>query len=260
MNTISSLLEKIERAKELDFGTIFSESIELFKKTWLQGFLLWLFTLIVTFPLIIALYAPLFTLIIAQQNNGEIDPEAFNGFFAGMSVLYIVFVIVGIFVLGTITSALYAAFFRIMKKLDYGQEVATSDFFYFVKSKYLSKIFILMLIAYVILIPSALLCYLPLLYTLVPLSFFAPIFAFNEELGVSDIVKASFKLGTKKWLIGLGLLIVSFLCYLVLGFITCSIGWLFLRPFMYHPTYLIYKKVVGFEETSAIEEIGTSTE
>ena len=38
MNTTSSLQEKIRNAKALDFGTIFSASIELFKKTWIQGF------------------------------------------------------------------------------------------------------------------------------------------------------------------------------------------------------------------------------
>ena len=53
MNTVDTILEKIERPKELDFGTIFSESIELFKKTWLQGFLMILFTMLVMLPLII---------------------------------------------------------------------------------------------------------------------------------------------------------------------------------------------------------------
>ena len=77
MNTISSLLDKIERAKELDFGTIFGESIELFKKTWLQGFLLQLFTLIVMLPLIIVLYAPFIGMIIAEE---EITYNGYTGY------------------------------------------------------------------------------------------------------------------------------------------------------------------------------------
>lgn len=257
MNTINNLLEKINHAKELDFGAIFSESIELFKKTWLQGFLLQLFTIIVMLPLIIVLYAPLIGLVIAQQEGGYNDSEAFSSFFAGMSVLYVLFVIVGIFVLGAISVALNAAFYRIMKKLDYNEQVTTSDFFHFIKGKYLSKTFLIMLVTILIAIPAAMLCYVPLIYAMVPLSYFALIFAFNPELSVGDIIKASFRLGNKKWLISFGLLVVSYILTVILTFLTCGLGSLFLSPFMYHPIYLIYKKVVGFKEDNAIEEIGT---
>lgn len=260
MNTISSLLDKIERAKELDFGTIFGESIELFKKTWLQGFLLQLFTLIVMLPLIIVLYAPFIGMIIAQQESGYGDNEVFKDFFAGMSILYVLVVIVGVFVLGTISVALNAAFYRIVKKLDYDEQVITSDFFYFIKGKYLSKIFILMLASFGIGILAAILCYLPIIYVMVPLSYFALIFAFNPELSVGEIVKASFKLGNKKWLLTFGLIIVASLLAQIVGFLLCGIGTLFTATFVYHPIYLIYKNVVGFEENDAIEEIGTASE
>lgn len=260
MNTINSLLEKIERAKELDFGTIFSESIELFKKTWLQGFLLQLFTLIVMLPLLIVFYVPFIGMIIAQQESGYSDNQVFTDFFASMSILYILLVIVGVFVLGAVSVALNAGFYRIMKMLDYNEQVTTSDFFHFVKGKYLSKTFMLMLVSILIGIPAALLCYIPLIYAIVPLSFFALIFTFNPELSVGEIVKASFKLGNKKWLISFGLIIVSSLLAQIVGFILCGIGVLFTATFVYHPIYLIYKNVIGFEETSAIEEIGTVQE
>lgn len=260
MHKVNSLLEKIERAKELDFGTVFNESIELFKKTWLQGFLLQLFTLIVMLPLIIVLYIPLIGLIITQQESGYSDPEVFNGFFAGMSVLYIIFVIVGILVLGAISVTLNVGFYRIMKKLDFNEAVTTSDFFYFVKGKYLSKAFLLMLVSVLIAIPSALLCYVPLIYVIVPLSYFAVIFAFNPELSVVETVKASFKIGNKKWLISFGLIIISSLLAQIVGFVMCFVGVLFTATFVYHPTYLIYKKVVGFDEQNAIDEIGAITE
>lgn len=260
MNTINSLLEKIGNAKALDFGTILNESIELFKKTWLQGFLLQLFTVIVMMPLIIILYLPLIGMMIAQQENGYSDPEAFSGFFAGMSILYILFVIVGIFVLGAISMALNAAFFRIMKKLDYNEAVTTSDFFYFVKGKYLSKIFVLMLASMGVAILAVLLCYLPIFYVMVPLTYFSLIYAFNPELSVGEIVKASFKLGNKKWLITFGTMFVASFLSQIVGLLLCGIGLLFTAPFVYHPIYLIYKNVVGFNGTDAIEEIGTISE
>ncbi|HMC02076.1 MAG TPA: hypothetical protein VKN14_13650, partial [Flavobacteriaceae bacterium] len=70
-----------------------------------------------------------------------------------------------------------------------------------------------------------------------------------------DIVKVSFKLGTKKWLLSFGLFIVLYLLIMVLSFVTCGIGSLFLSPFIYLPFYLIYKEVVGFEVPNDIEII-----
>ena len=260
MNTITSLLEKINNARQLDFGTIFSESIELFKKTWVQGFLLQLFSMLVMMPIIIMVYIPIIGLAIAQENGVGSGEEALENFLGGLSVLYIVFVVVAVLVLGAVSMALHASFFRIMKRMDYDEVVGTSDFFYFIKGKYLSKAFTIMLISIAIIIPSALLCYIPLLYTMVPVSYFMVFFAFNSELTTGEIVKASFKLGTKKWGISLGLFIVSYMGVMVVSMITCGLGTLFLQTFLFHPMYLIYKKIIGFNVNSAIEEIGTSVE
>ena len=37
MYKVSAILKQIDDAKNLDFGTVFSQCIELFKKVWLQG-------------------------------------------------------------------------------------------------------------------------------------------------------------------------------------------------------------------------------
>lgn len=260
MNTLNSFIEKVNNARQLDFGAIFSEAIELYKKTWVQGFLLQIFTVVIMLPLIIVFYIPLIGLMVAQQESGYNDQEALNTFLGGMSVFYIVFVIIGVFVLGSVSIALQASFFRIVKRMDYNEAVSTSDFFYYIKGKYLSKAFVLLLITIGIAIPSALLCYIPLLYTMVPISYFMLVFAFNPEFSTGEIVKASFKIGTKKWGITLALFMVSYICIFVLSMITCGLGSLFLQAFLLHPIYLIYKKVIGFEEVSAIEEIGSSVE
>lgn len=260
MSRINTLLQKIEQAKELDFGNIFSESIALFKKTWLQGFLLQLFTVIIMLPLIIVLYIPLIGMFIAQAEGGYANSDDFNTFFTGMSVFYILFVVVGIFVLGSISVALNAAFFRIMRKLDNNEQVTTSDFFYFVKAKYLSKIFMLMLASIGIALLATILCYVPVFYVIVPLSYFSAFYAFNPELSVGEIVKASFKIGNKKWLISFGLIMVASIMAQIVGFLLCGIGLLFTATFVYHPIYIIYKSVIGFDEVSEIETIGTLSE
>jgi hypothetical protein len=134
-----------------------------------------------------------------------------------------------------------------MKKLDHNETTTTNDFFYFLKGKYLSKAFIIMMVSILISIPAIALCYIPFIYIIVPLTYFSLVFAFYPELSVGDIVKVSFTLGNKKWLITFGLLIVSSLLSQIVGFLLCGIGILFTAAFVYHPTYLIFKHVIGFD-------------
>lgn len=252
---ISQIQEKIKDAKALDFGTILSESIELFKKTWVQGFLLQVFNFIIALPFIIILYVPLIGVMVTNAENGYDNSETWSTFFAGMSLLYVLFIIVVVLVLGSVQVALNAAFFRIMKKLDHNESTVTNDFFYFLKGSYLSKAFVLMIVSILISIPAILLCYIPFIYVIVPMSYFSFFFAFNPDLSVGDIVKASFGLGNKKWLISFGLLIVSSLLAQIVGLLLCLVGVLFTAAFVYHPTYLIYKHVIGFDENDQVLEI-----
>lgn len=255
MTTITTILERIKSAPSLDFGDIFSDSIELFKKTWVQGFLLQLFSMIIMLPLIIIIYVPMLGVLIAQAESGDVDPDAVNAVFAGFSILFIILIIVGAFVLSTVTIALQAGFFRIMKKLDHDEDVLTSDFFHFIKGKYLGKLFVLMLASVFISMLAAVLCFLPLIYVMVPMSFFTLFFAFNPEFSVGDIIKGSFALGNKKWLLVFGLLIVSSLLAQIVGMILCGIGVFFTAAFVYHPTYLVYKNVVGFKDDNTVNHI-----
>lgn len=260
MNTIDFINEKIATAKDLDFGSIFSESIELFKKTWVQGLLMQVFAFLIMLPIILVLYIPLITAAIAQEQNGTYNPDAMSSVFAGFSVLYMLGMIVAIIVLGAVVSALTAGLYRVIKMIDHGETVVTKDLFHFVKGPYLSKLLVLMLISIVIAIPAALLCYIPLIYVMVPMSLFVPFYAFNSNLETMDVVKASFKLGNKKWLLLFGLVIISSLLAQIVGMLACGIGVLVTAPFVYHPVYLVYKKVIGFGDTDEIKKIGQNVE
>ena len=258
--TLTEIKSKIETAREFDFGTIFNQSIELYKKSWVQGFLMQLIGMVIALPLIFLLYMPFITMIITQSESGQMDPDAFNSFFAGLSILYIGFFVFGILIIAAISVALNAGFFRILKDLDHNRATTTSQLFYFFKAKYLGKIVGVMLIAVAISIPSALLCYIPLIYVIVPMSFFMAMFAFNPELGIGDIITLSFKLGNKKWLLTFGLLVVSYIAIMILTVVTCGLGSLFLSPFMYHPIYFIYKETIGFDDATELHQIGKSQE
>ena len=255
MTSLTTILERIQAAPSLDFGEIFSDAIELFKKTWIQGFLLQLFTMIIMLPLIIIIYVPILGVLIAQAESGDVNPNAINAVFAGFSILFVILIIVGALVLSTVTIALQAGFFRIMKRLDHDEDVLTSDFFHYVKGKYLGKLFVLMLASVLISSVATLLCFLPLIYVMVPMSLFTLFFAFNPEFTVGDILKGSFALGNKKWLLIFGLLIVSSLLAQIVGMILCGIGVFFTAAFVYHPAYLVYKNVVGFKDDNAINHI-----
>ena len=97
--------------------------------------------------------------------------------------------------------------------------------------------------------------FIPYIYAFVPLAYFTIIFANNPELSEAEIVKASFKLGTKKWLISFGTLLVAFILGMI-GILGCGIGLLFTISIIYLPVFFIYKEVIGFDESSEIEQIG----
>lgn len=251
--TLSEIQQKIRNAPALDFGDIFNKSIELYKKSWLYAFLLQLIVLIITLPFIIVLYAPLVMSIVAQSKSGEMDPNIFGSLFAGFTVFYLVIFFLGILAATVFQLALHAAFFRILRQIDEGHEVKASDLFYFLKGKHFGSVTLLMLATIFISLIAALLCYVPLIYAMIPISFFTIVFAFNSDMSIGDIVKISFNLGTKKWLISFGLFIVAYLLVIVLTLLTCGIGSLFLSPFIYLPLYFVYKQVVGFDSGYEVE-------
>lgn len=254
MNTIESLLQKIDGAKDLDFGTIFSESIELFKKTWLQGFVILLITMLLMLPFYILMYAPLIASGMLDPNalnNGQMDVSVMIPFYALMVVVVFAGMIIGF--------GLKAAFFRICKQKDLN-ELSKDDYFYFFKKPYLGKTIKLGAISFGLMIGAYILCFFPVIYMIVPIAIINVIYAFNPDISASDIVKAGFKLGNKKWLITFGLTFVAGFLASIVGMIMCFVGVLVTASFAYIPVYFIYKKTIGFDERSAIDEIGTVLE
>jgi len=72
-------------------------------------------------------------------------------------------------------------------------------------------------------------------------------FAFNEELSPTEMLKASFQLGNKNWLVIFGLLIVMGLMA-QLGILLCGIGILFTAILAKIPVYYIYNDGVGLSK------------
>ncbi|MFD1162860.1 hypothetical protein [Hwangdonia seohaensis] len=255
MNTMNTLLQKIENAKDLDFGDIFGKSIELFKKVWVQGLVMLLLTMVLMIPIYLITFLPMMAI-------GFIDPESMQQGqepnWALLIPFYLITIVFSFFAM-IIAFGLKSAFYRICKIKDLN-EAGSDDYFYFFKKPYLGKTIKLAAMTFGISLIATLLCVLPIFYVMVPIALINVIYAFNPDLTASDIVKIGFKLGNKKWLITFGLLIISSILAQLVGMIMCFIGVFVTASFAYLPAYFVYKESIGFNETSAIEEIGTTVE
>jgi hypothetical protein len=162
-------------------------------------------------------------------------------------VIYCIVVFALVFVIQAISLGVIAHFFRALKKADLDSDEDIGGYFVYFKGENLGKLFMISIVTFLISIAAVLLCYLPIFYVMVPLQIIQVIFAFNEKLSVSDLVKASFKLGHKYWLIAFGLIILSsFIAQL--GILLCVVG-VFVTAFFVHlPMYYFYKDTIGFDE------------
>ncbi|WP_298760690.1 hypothetical protein [uncultured Psychroserpens sp.] len=254
---LSEIQQRILSAKELDFGQIFNDSIELFKKVWVQGLLMFLILFAFMIPFIFIVYIPLIILGISDFSN----PGGYNTLapiaFLIMIVAYLLFV----FAMMVITFGLKAGLYRIMRQKDQGI-VDKDDYFFFLRRPHLSKTINLSLATFGISLLATLLCFFPVIYVMVPLNLLVVIYAFNPEMSSSDLIRLSFDLGNKKWFITFGLTIVAGLLAQMVGALMCGIGVLFTASFAAIPLYFIYKEVIGFDgyEEGDVKRIGDNPE
>ena len=254
MYALQTLLNKIQTSKTIDFGDLFNESLDLFKKVWVQGLLLQLFSILIMLPFIISLYLPYFTLALdggLNQTMGstELSRALIEEYGTSLIWIYLLILLVSI-----VSSLLYLGFYRIIKEMDHGNPFVVTDFFYFFKSPVLGKAIVLLLAYTGIAILAALLCFFPLIYAMIPLMFMLPVFVYNSHLSTSEIIKVAFALGNKKWGITFLILMLNIILFYAVSFVTCGLGALFISCFLYLPQYIIYKKVIGFDTPESVAQ------
>jgi len=248
--TLLELQSRIQDARALDFGDIFNKSIELFKKVWVQGLVMLLLTMVMMLPLYLLMYLPMIA-------AGFIDPSMFEYGYEPSPILmapFFLLMLVFSFVGMVISFGMKASFYRICKMKDLN-EMGSEDYFYYLKKPYLGKVMRLALISFGIALLATLLCVIPIFYVMVPLTLMNVIFAFNPELSASEIVKAGFDLGNKKWLITFGLMVVSGFLAGIVGMLMCFVGVYITASFSYLPAYYIYKDAVGFDKSDEMKQI-----
>ncbi|MCK5441354.1 MAG: hypothetical protein KAJ23_05655 [Maribacter sp.] len=226
--------EQIEKSDQLDFGSIFSRSIELFKKVWLQGFITLLLTFITMIPFYIIFYLPMLFM-------GLTDPEVFQNEEFPAELILPLIVLLPILILGVMSVGLLlnAAFLRICRQKDLNM-AGTESYFYYFKKEFVGKVMILSLMLLGLMILGMLTCGLGFIYLLVPISLVPAFLAFDEDLSAIEIVKSGFRLGNKNWLVIFGLIFVMGLLA-ELGVIVCFVGVLFTAMLAKIPVYFMYK-------------------
>jgi len=245
------IYQRIENATKPDFGTILSKSFELFQKLFKEAVMHGLVSMLVFIPFVIVVYVPVIPMYIEMiQNAGDpyYTPSAFDNYSPMLIIGWVVLVFILSFIMQMVSLSITVHFYKVMKNVDVGTNDEAGGYFDLLKNNF-GKILMLSLASFGIAILAALLCYLPILYVMVPLQLIVPILAFNEKLEVSDIIKAAFKLGNKYWLIGFGLILLSSIIA-QLGIILCGIGIIFTAYFVHVVVYYFYKDSVGFDESS----------
>ncbi|MFD0798768.1 hypothetical protein ACFQZJ_14955 [Maribacter chungangensis] len=238
---LETLNQKILERPPLEFGLIFSASLELFKKVWVQGFITLLLTFVTILPFYIMIYIPMIA-------AGITDPELLRQEDPPVMVIVGMVILMPVFLVGVMTFglALNAAFLKICKQKD-RNDLSNDDYFYFFKQGRLGKVFNLALLMLGLSILGMLACGLGIFYLIVPMSLLPAFLAFNEELSALEIVKASFSLGNRNWLVIFGLIVVLGIMA-ELGIVLCCVGILFTAMLSKVPVYFMYKDGVGFEE------------
>lgn len=248
-----TIFHKIENASSPDFSDILSKSFELFKKVWEQALYHVLITMALVIPFAMLIYVPL--IYIMSVTGGFDNPDFYENNEAVSLMIVIAYAIVFlvmIFVIQALSFGLIAHFFKVCKNADEGKPIEKGSYFVFLKRENLKKVFLLSIATVFISLAAFLLCYIPLFYVMVPLHLLQVVFAFNEDLSVSEIIKASFKLGNKFWLTVFGLIIISSVIAQI-GLLLCFVGIFFTAYFVHIPIYYFYKDSIGFEEE--IDEI-----
>ena len=252
------IFQKIEEAHKPDFGDILTRSFEFFKKVWQEGLMHVLVTIAMSIPIIILIYVPYILFFVANgvfneygiNNDGYYNDNFYEPDLLPLLpwiILYALGVLLLIFVLQALTISVTAHFYKVCKKIDTGTPVEVGGYFDYIKEGGFKKLFLLSLATFGIALAATLLCYLPIFYVMVPLQLIVVIYAFNKELSVSEIIKASFKLGHKFWLIIFGLIIISSLIA-QLGIVLCFVGLLVTAYFVHLPIYFVYKDTIGFDD------------
>ena len=261
MNTKKNTVDKIiSEGYHLDFGIVFNNALENYKK--IAGYaglgMLLIFTIF--FMFLFAIVGLAFGFGSFFQNLSGLNPELLVG---SSLLIFLAFTIL----FSAIFSPVNAGFLRMAKLADHNEDFGLDSLFYYFKTAYFKELFIATLLITTFSSGAALLLqfleisYVGNLisYTLSFLTFLTiPLIIFSD-LKALEAISASIKIVIKQPIVLLGLLIVA--CIVVaLGLVGFCIGIVFTIPFIFSINYSIYREILPLNEIVELDEIGTFKE
>lgn len=259
-NATKNKLEKlITNGYELDFGTVFEQAFENYKKIAVYaGSMLLIFTFLFIFLLFGIAIAVFGIGVITEYLKPEnLKPENFTGNFL---LIYTAVVTL----ITCLISPFQAGFLKMADCGHKGEEFRISTMFEYYKAPFFINIVAATLI--ITLISSGLSSLFdfagikPLgIITSFAITFFTfltiPLIIFGNLTAI-DALRLSAQIILKQPLLILALIIVGFIASLT-GLIGFCIGIFFTMPFLYSIEYSIYNSIIGIDYTSEIDELGT---
>lgn len=250
--------EKIDKGYSLDLGKVIDDSFEIFKKTFLISGLGYLLVGIVMAVLYFFLFIVVFG--VADMANFAVELEGMK-----TTSVYIIGMLAFTVVYTALIAPLNAGFLKLCYLAKKNKSLEIGTIFEYYKGKYVKDI-----IAGSIIISIASVG-LSTLLDLVSLSFlgfiiqiilawftilFLPLVIFgNQNFG--EAIEKSVKLVAKQPIYIFAALVIAVIGVL-LGLIALCIGILFTIPYWPAMTFALYDNIIGIEEESIIDEIGTS--
>lgn len=261
MNATKEKVEKLTTdGFELDFGTVFEQAFENYKKIALYAGSVLLIATFLFFILLFGLAIAIFGIGALTDffKPGNLTPETFTGNFLLIYTAFIVFIT-------CLTSPFQAGFLKMAYCGDKGEEFNVSTMFIYYKPPYFINI---VGATFLITAISTGLSTLVELAGVQSIGIFTslsitlltfltiPLIVFGN-LNAIDGIKLSAQIILKQPLMILALVVVSFLAALT-GLMGFCIGIFFTIPFMYSMEYSLYNTIIGIDYVSEIDELGSN--
>ena len=258
MNNIQQRVQEVKtNGYDLDFGDIFNQSLENFKKISLSsGLALFIFTMIMLLFFgggAAALYG-------ADSLVGEMANLSNVGNF---SIIGLLTYFVTLIVVACVVAPFYCGLLKMAYLADNNEEFSLSTAFEYYKSSYLKDlvsaqvIISLFTVGLTILFEKIGFPFVGgfLTYAISFATVFVNPFIIFGNLKAVDAINASMIVVTKKMPLLLGLFIVA-LIIASLGLVGLCIGVFFTMPFIFSLEYIIFKNIFDIQNVSEIDEIG----
>lgn len=261
MQNLSSKKEHIEKicneGYELEFGKVIENSFANYKKIAVYAGCMF-----IVFVILLGILSSLGLVSSIGLENFKPFMDQFQAKMVSKSLDTIMTIQLSSVLISVLTTPFIAGFYKMCHFADKDEEFKVVDMFSYYKAPYLLNI------TFFTLIIGLLTVALTFVTESIGMGFIAsfsssmvsilsllaiPLIVFGN-LNATEAIKYSFKLVSRKFFLFLGILIVS-LIIAGLGIFGFCIGIFFTIPFFYSVHYVLYKTIVGIDETSEIDEI-----